>query len=193
MRPDDSVAAGVRVKLDAVKDWGEVMAKVIAYAHRLLARRRRDRAEEIAQEAIAQLFDPARTHLAAETQHEIEMVLCGLVKGLVSNDRRRKHHQHEVQVRESHRDNVGDGRASPEDLLAEQQERALAISQLRARVANDEVGVQLVELFASGVDEAQAQSDASGAPIETIRNARKRVFRHADAIAREREEQEEVA
>jgi hypothetical protein len=169
------------------------MAKVTSYAHRLLARRRRERAEEIAQEAIAQLFDPARTQLDAETEAEILLVLFGLVKGLVSNDRRRKHHQLEVQVRESRRDNIGDGRASPEELLAGQQERALAISQLRARVANDDVGAQLVDLFANGIDEAQAQSHASGASIETIRKARKRVFRHADAIAREREEQEEVA
>lgn len=191
MRPDDAVAAGIRAKLAAVQDWGTMFAKATAHAHRLLAYRRRARAVEIAQEALAQLWDPARAQLAAETEEEILLVLFGLVRGLVANERRRKHHEHEVQIKDYVRDRVADRYASPEELLAEQQERAFAISELRARVANDEVGARLVELFASGVDEAHAQSVASGAPIETIRNARKRVFRHADAIAREREQQQE--
>jgi DNA-directed RNA polymerase specialized sigma24 family protein len=189
MPTNDPHAAAYRARLDAI-DWRTVFPKLTAYAHRRLARKNPQRAQELAQDAIAQLYSPSERLWDPDAQPDVLFFLCGLVNGLVANDRRRKHRTSEVHVSERKYASYASPAPSPEDALAELQERALAMAALRRHVANDEIASSIVEMFSDGLDDPAAQAARSGLSITQIRNGRKRVLRAVDAVALEMAERE---
>ncbi len=188
LKLDDTRAGAIRAKLDAV-DWADVIPKVTLYAHRRLGRslQAKERAKELVQDAITQLYDPARVRWDAESEPDIAYVLCGLVNGLVMNERRRASRTRE-QVVEDRKLNAYAGGQTPEELLDIEQQRAQGLAMLKGRVANDAEATVLVDLVARRIDEAGEQARESRIPLRDVRNARKRMFRAAEAVALEMEE-----
>jgi hypothetical protein len=104
----------------ASQDWSDLARRLTRYAHVRLRGRSWETAEEIAQEAIARLLDPAYASWDRERHPDLFDGLGYIVNGLVSNYRQRKATRaHHVALRddidELDDDAPRDPRSDPDD------------------------------------------------------------------------------
>jgi hypothetical protein len=168
----------------ASQDWAELRKKLKAYAWKATGCRSMDRAEDLAHDVVARLWTDAGVRWDPMIEPNLFRFLTGLLRGELSNERRLKRTSNEILAGDETIEAVG-GVETPETLLMLRQETTRVFGALRERTAVDPVGATVAELFANGIDGASEQAEASGTPIDDIRLARKRVFRHAEAIKRD--------
>jgi hypothetical protein len=166
-------------------DWRRLLLQLATYARRRLGGGCAERARELAQEAATRACEACRT--AAASMHDVEAasyLLRGFVNGLVANERRRWRYTCEVAIGDERMASFA-GDSTPEEAFLRHEQRAVALAAVRAELAEDAIGVRIVDLMEQGVGDAAAQACASGFAIGAIRNGRKRVFRVMRRMASE--------
>lgn len=165
----------------AAIDWADVSFRLVAYARRRLGKKASPGdAEDLAQAAVARLFDPSKKGWDPDVEPDLFRFLGSVVNGLLV-DRRRK--RREVLGSDGDREEAPTQDAETE--LAERQWRARAQRAVRRRLEGDALGERLFDLMLEGCSAPADQTAATGHPIDDIRNARKRLRRHCDAAALE--------
>lgn len=170
-------------------NWPEVGRKLTLFAHACIKRRSWEDAQDLAQQAIMQLYDDHHAPWDPTQEPDLFLHLADVVRGLASNKRRVQETKRVRLVSEENWDAIEDkvsaGGATPESALAAHQLVARTLSGLREKLkATDEDARVVVDQFALGNDEAKEQAAATGLSIEAVRSARRRVF-HAVEIVRE--------
>jgi DNA-directed RNA polymerase specialized sigma24 family protein len=169
------------------QNWSDLHARLTTYAlRRTRARDVRD-VEDIVQEAIAHAWDPEYQRWDPSREPELLRFLMSHVNSIVANgygtQKRRK------PVRDPEK------ALAFKPALAPTPERALELADLADRAATmlrerlaasaDALGDQLLTLFEEEIAAPAEQAQATARPIDDIRFARRRVFRHADAVRTE--------
>ena len=179
-----AVAAARTTALLAALDWAPLFHRLTRYA--FVATRRRDlaRVEDLAAEAIAQVYDHAYQAWDPDVHPDIFDHLVNVVRGLISNQRRSRGRHAEILRAPDEVPDAASIAEAPDAVLARELD-ARVRTRLDAQFALDPLALRIVALLAEGVSTPREQAAAAQAPIEDIRNARKRVFRATHDVARE--------
>lgn len=178
------------------QNWEKILAQLTSFAWKHTGKRSWEHAQDLASEAIANAFaridgwDPAREPLVGYLSRQ--------VVGLATNSRRRKRNTFEVAMRtavKTHGVRHDDGGKreidfasddTPADELLDQRRLAsLYRDRLAQGFAGDENALAVLALFTEGVDGPAAQVARSGLTLPQIRAARRRIYRHAEALSEE--------
>jgi DNA-directed RNA polymerase specialized sigma24 family protein len=162
-------------------DWGETYRRLLAYSINRLGRASLADAEQITQEALAQLFD--HEHYDWDPDGGVALIddLGSRVNGLVSN-LRRKDRRRGIHV-ELEDDVAGGGSPSPETRAADGEEARQAVADLLSRVDGDNVCEDVVLHMADGLDRPADVAAKTGRDVREIYNARRRLLPHIAAVA----------
>jgi DNA-directed RNA polymerase specialized sigma24 family protein len=189
-----------RAQLDTLlahEDWAAHSRLMTGYAYKLVWKRSWAIAEELAQAALERFYEGAwqRWDPSART---LRSFLLGLVFDEHSNWAQKKSTTAErllpkkkegkKQPRLPRRPTDADD--SPEAIVARKERAGIVRSRLEERLSDDEDARKLYAMFLEGVDAPAEQAEHAGMDIERVRNARKRVFRHIEAIEDELDEEE---
>lgn len=192
--PDDSrllresaAARAARITAHVEKlEWDRLFTRLTRWAYVCTRRRSYELAEEIAQTALTQVLDPFYVEWDPEREPDLFDHLCNVARGIISNRRRKRALAREVAIdAEALEDMPIAGDANPERELSSRQEANTLADKLGTAFANDTLVTKIVALAVDGVTTPREQAEATGAPIEDVRNARKRLFRAAADVARE--------
>ena len=172
-------------------DWGRVFAEAVALASTFT---KRD-AEDVVQEAM-------RLHFEGEAPYDPAQGAT-LAQHLVSVGMKARSNRARIERRRNRPKFVttlrllfGGGTPTPQEatLAAEEERRKETLyEKLVADLAADPIAREVALLERQGVTEAAEQRTKIGCDIETVRNARKRVKRRAEAIAEHALEEEAIA
>jgi hypothetical protein len=188
------MSASARVRS---QNWSRLTAQLTAWAFKRTQQRSWDLAQDLAYEAITQLYENPESW-----DPDKEPILKHLAKrviGLASNEWRRKRNSFEVAMETSTewQKVAGAGDAADEELdrlrLAESFRERLA-----QRLEGDEAATMVVAQMLDEVDSANDQARETEMTVAQIREARRRVFYHAEQASKELareidQEEEEVA
>ncbi len=170
-------------KLFATQDLSKVRAQVLVFAVRVA--RSRHAAEDLVQEAFVRALDPE----ADPWRPEVEPLLAKHLMRIVDNIQRGKRAHRAVERDPRHaavvEERMKPPSATPEDtaLVSEEDARAArTLEAVKLELRDDPLALQIVELSESGEDRPLDQAEATGRPVEDIRNARKRVQRAIGAV-----------
>ena len=166
------------------QDWGKLRAKLTAFAHRRTQKRSWELAQDLAQTAVADVltrpetWDPATEPLLKH--------LAKRVISLASNEWNRKKTALEVVFLPEEGEEAPD-MAVDEEAIEDVLDRRRLAARFRAgldeSVAGDEDATVVVAQMAEGRDTPLTIAKGSGLPIQRVRDARRRIFRHAKAVA----------
>ena len=175
----------------AGQDWGAVYSAVVKYAFHRTRRRSWELAEDLAQEAIRRVLDPAYVDWDPVKEPAIERHLGSIVNSLVANRTRAASTVRERSFAPAAAlwSKPIDARPTPEEALEREALEVRALALLRARVAEDSLAAAIVEIVVhAGVDKPAALAEATGQAVEQIYKAQRRVAGHVAAVRRELEE-----
>ena len=169
-------------------DWGEAYKRLFAYAVSKLGRSRSTDAEEIAQEAIRQFFDPEHYDWERSDGDGLDELLRDLgsrVNGLVSNYWKKRKRRGDW----AHLDtDPPAATASPEVRVANAEDLQWAVNEVLDRIAeNDELAGEVLLQMSEGVEHPGDIASVLGVGVKKVYNARRRLKPHIDAVARELE------
>ncbi len=206
----------------AAQDWADLSGRLTKYAHVRLRKTSWHTAEEIAQQAIVQLLDPAYATWDRDRHPDLFDCLGSIVNGLVANHSRRAsrrgahvtlrdddptHDDEQEPIQEESLPAKGaeeepeelppapvddahhlvDAR-SPEDLVTRASAQArrdeAAMAMLRASFDGDSLCLALLDRM-KGDSSPAADAEALGVPVAEIYEAKRRLMRHAQRIARD--------
>lgn len=163
-------------------DWERVSEQLLAYTAARLRFTRPADAEQITQEALAQLFSPEK-YAAWDPDGGQSLMenLGSRVNGLLSNLRKREKRRgiHE----ELDDEQVLGNAPSPEDRVLDVHEARQALDELLERVDGDEVCDDVLVQMAAGYDKPADVALRTGRAVQEIYKARRRLVPHIDAIA----------
>jgi hypothetical protein len=168
------------------QDWGKLQARLTTFAHGRIRKRSWPLAQDLAQTAITDLLTKP-----ASWDPEREPLLKHLAKRVISlaaNEWHRKRTAFEVLFERIGDDDAPD-EATAEDGADDVLDKRRIAAQFRARLddalAGDEDAAVVAQAMADGHETPQEIKDATRLPLERIREARRRVFYRAKAIAKE--------
>ena len=179
----------------ATQDWGVLRQKLKLFAWSATGRRSMERAEDLAQDAIARVWEDAGVRWDPAVEPSLFRFLTGILRGDLSNQRRLKRTSRETLPGKDVLEAQADANATaeaPEELLIRRETTQRVFDAILARGPDDEIGSAIVALFARGIDRAAEQAEASGCSIDEIQRARRRVFDRAAAVKRELGEEDEA-
>jgi hypothetical protein len=179
-----------RERLLATQDWATLRVKLKAYAWKATAKRSWEHAEDLAQDAIALAFKPSTPEWDPAVEPSFFRYLTGLLRGLLSNERRLKRTTHEIATGEKTLHAVVDRASSPEEIVIRRQRVQQLLEALHARAEEDPLRGDVAYCFARGVDGAEEQAEEMGQLVEDVRRARRRLYDLAEAIERRSRETE---
>jgi DNA-directed RNA polymerase specialized sigma24 family protein len=196
----------------ASQDWVELGRRLTLYAYGRIHKRSWETAEDIAQEAIAHLLDAAYAPWDRERHPDLFDCLGHIVNGLAANHFRRKafrapHVPIMDDVDGAEDDAPIDPRgqrdaeeqAPPADAVVlsdrtdaaaargEEARDAALLAELRTRLAGDALAIGLLDQIHAGEGRPKRQADVLGVSVNEVYTAKRRIFHHARAIAREME------
>jgi hypothetical protein len=142
-----------------------------------------DLAQQIAQDAVAQHFDPRYQRWDPQREPELFKHIARLVRGLVSNHRQKRGVRYESPW--THEELAAVAPAiDPPQARFEDDERALAVlRRVRERAAADAAVLDLLEAALDGDGPAVTRTGPE------IRNARRRLAGHVESASREIDEE----
>jgi len=167
-------------------DWTKMSRRLTLAAHKLLRGKSWEDAEDLAQRAIAQLFDTASYAQWDREKHpDLFDHLAGVVVGLISN-RRQLASRRNKSLDDDQWDELPGKAPTNEEALGDRELAAKTVEILGAelRADGDHDALRLLECFEDGVTEAAEQAERTGLPIAQIRNARKRFYRRTEELKR---------
>ena len=173
--------ADVDARLHA-EDWSRLGAQLTVVCWKILRRRSWSDARDLAHEAIARVFE--RKHGWDPDRVSLLRHLARVAWGIAGNERRDRRHRVEIRVSDEEREAVW----AESDLVDVRVERRQMTDTfcalLTARLARDATALRLLELKREGIETPAEQARVSGFPLEEIRRARRRLFDHAEKVAR---------
>jgi hypothetical protein len=171
----------------ARQDWAAVTKRLVVFAHRRLGGRSIETAQEIAQEAIARVWDPNYADWDPVTEPSIMRHLGSVVNGLIRNlnvshrERAERAHDPEEVERAAGRSKDGaDG-----DGMDRRIDAARVIDRFLDRTAGDDLVTRLLMVMADGEDKPAQQATKLGVPVTEVYNARRRLNGHVGPIRAE--------
>lgn len=164
------------------QNWSHITAQLTVFAWKRTHKRSWELAHDLAQDAIVQAFE----HKAGwnPDQEPIALYLGRLVINLAHKELRKKRHAVDVAMSAA-AENVALPGDSLETTIARRHFTEAVYQLLAKAVEKDRVASMLLTLMVEDVDTPRDQAAATGEPIEEIRRARRRLFDHAERIARE--------
>ena len=163
----------------------DLYATVLLYALRIT--KSRDLAEELTQEAFSRSMTTRRWD--PSTQPSLARHMCGIVKSLLSAERKAKRPAIEEQAGREEVLISGSAKPSAETISLEEarrkREQALAtrrVEALRARLAGHELELVICDLMTEGTTKPAALARKAERSIDEIRAALRRIRRYADRI-----------
>jgi hypothetical protein len=176
----DERTARERAVFESV-DWETVTMKLVHYAFRRMGRSSWEDAREVAQTALEHMLDPAYARWDPAVQPDVFLHLGSVVNGLLANRWRKR--REELVGDDTLAERAGGAEITP--ALA-QRDGARLKGVLAARLAADPLGLAIVRLtFDEDLSTPREQAAALNEPLEAIKNARRRVSTHLDAVRRE--------
>jgi len=181
--PADSPPAAAELLRSA--DWEKLGVRLARYAFARTGRRSWQDAEDVAQLAIAQAFDPAYKRWDPTAEPDLFRYLGSLVNGIVSNLRqshaetRVRPHDHDQLAR------VAPAVPSPEAEVERGERAERTVQRLRARAAADARVLEVLGFLESGIDTTREHAERLGCTMEEARSARRRLATHLAAVERE--------
>jgi hypothetical protein len=167
------------------QNWPRVRAELLRFACHVA--RSRQAADDLVQEAIQRAIDPD----GDPWDPDVEPLLAKHLMRIIDNIHRGERDKREVRLDPRNKATVEERTArhpvTPEDAaLAAEGDRAArrTLEAVKAALGDDPLALQVVALSEDGVDRPADQVMATGARIEDIRNARKRVQRAIEAALR---------
>jgi hypothetical protein len=137
--------------------------------------------QDLAQQALLQVFQASAG--PPTDANKLVKEAAPIMKGLYLNKwRANKRRERQNWMADAARYTVPE-RATPEGLAAEKDYKERCLARLKRDLRDDPLGLAIVQATLDGNETAAEQVEALGKDLRTIRNARKRVFRAADAIA----------
>ncbi len=179
----------------AAQDWPLLRQKLKLFAWNATGGRSMERAEDLAQDAIARVWTDAGVRWDRAIEPSLLRFLTGILRGDLSNQRRLKRTTRERLLGDETLEAESDARTTadgPEDRLIRRETVERVFEAIHARAPEDDVGADVIALFARGTDGATEQAEASGHSIDEIRRARRRVFDRAAAVKRELGEEDKA-
>jgi DNA-directed RNA polymerase specialized sigma24 family protein len=167
-------------------DWGALSNRLRRFAFLRMKKRSEEEADEVAQTAIMQVLDPRYMAWDPDREPEIYDHLKNLVRGLVSNRRRRNEENRVVATDDDALVELAKApHHDPATVLADKQLARTVADRFAAMFPDDAIVLEVVSLTAQGVVTPRDQAEAAGVPYDDVRNARRRMFRAAKEIAGE--------
>lgn len=162
-------------------DWANVSRRLTLFAIRRLGRYGSTaEAEEIAQEAIRRFLDPDYASWDQQKEPSLLRHLGSIVNGLIRNRAQRVQRRGvAIQLDEEMHTS---SQSSPDDRAAAGILASRSMELLRARLGNDDVCRQLLELQIEGTTKASEQATRLGLAITGVYNARRRLAGHVAAV-----------
>jgi hypothetical protein len=137
--------------------------------------------QDLAQQALLQVFEASAA--PPTDANKLVREAAPIMKGLYLNLwRANKRRERQDWMADAARYTVPE-RATPEGLAAEKNYKERCLERLKRDLKDDALGLAIVQATLEGHETAAEQVEALGKDVREIRNARKRVFRAADAIA----------
>ncbi len=172
-------------------NWPKVQKQVLAFA--CTRTKSKAQAEDLVQEAIRRAFDPEETAWNPLALPDVTTFLMSLVRRNASNERSSARYHHEVTVRSDaeeirvtqEAERVATMAPTPEASLADHELCARRLAAMRARAAADPLVLTLIDAMEADIETPAEQVESLGIPLEDVRRGRRRMFDHADAVARE--------
>jgi hypothetical protein len=173
------------------QDWGKLSVRLTRYAFACLRKKRWADAEDLAQEAIANAFDPKLPGWDPEVDPEVIDFLKRSVRELASIGRKRRVRADEaadvLQAHEQERGHVG----TIEETFARNQRGFAIVDRIRANVGTSDPRVlALLDLLLVHVDTMAEQAVHMDCTMDEVRSVRRRLGtqvkkaeREVDAIA----------
>jgi hypothetical protein len=190
--PDPTPAATGAPARDRLRaqDWNTLRVKLKTWAWHATGKRSWEHAEDLAGDAIALAFNPAGVQWNPEKE-PVFRYLTGLVRGLLSNERRKMANTHERLTAKGSMAAFADDEArSPEAVAMRRVRVERLFERLAASAAKDPKRLALAKCFAEGLETAEEQAEATGMTVAEVVLARRRLYAAAEAIERERAETE---
>jgi DNA-directed RNA polymerase specialized sigma24 family protein len=155
-------------------------------------------AADLVQEALLVIYDTKRSPWDPEKYPDLTRYMLGIVRQLASHQwKGARRHRELLMDMDEHDDDPEDGspkkhqkgfedpQPSPEERVATRRLLVRRTAMLRELVVNKPDPAQILDLMERGIDTPEDQEEASGMKMPAIRNARKVLFRHAEAVARD--------
>jgi DNA-directed RNA polymerase specialized sigma24 family protein len=180
------------------KEWQELRQVVVTYALRLT--RNPDRADDLTQEAFKRLVTTRPWNPA--TQSSLAKHLMTTVKSLLSHERESKQSEYEEKAVIEQRTIDGDATKSAEQMSLDRSESTRSqssaadqLTDLREALVGHGLELQLIDLTDQGIDDRQEQARITGAKIQEVYDAWRRIRRTLRRLlaARSDDDDEEVA
>lgn len=161
-------------------DWSDISQRLTLFAKwRLGSDLSFGVAEELAQEAIRQFFDPHYLNWDREANPDLKKHLGSIVNGLIRNYHRKK--RPTLGLTEN-LPQVGSQGQSPDSMAINKDLAHKIIDVLITRIDNDPRAVDSLYLFLEGCDQARDQAERLKCNVKDIYNARRRLDGHFRAI-----------
>ena len=168
------------------KEWLALMRRVTGFAFAMykkqLGKSSTEDAKDIAQEAMAQLYDPEKyAPWDPEKDPDLFDDLAKRVINVISN-RRRMAYQRNRQLGARQWKRLDSGMKTPEEIFAERELAGKILDGIDDELGDDKQGRIVNDCYRAAVDEAADQSTHTGLEIEDIRRARRRYFDAAERV-----------
>jgi hypothetical protein len=165
-------------------DWAAISNRLRRFAFLRMHKRSVEAADEVAQSAIMQVLDPRYMAWDPEREPDLYQHLKNVVRGLVSNRRRRNEDNRVVATDDDALVELAKApHNDPATALADKQLAKTVADRFGAIFGDDPLVLELLSLTAQGVVTPRDQAEAAGVPYDEVRNARKRMFRVAREVA----------
>lgn len=158
-------------------DWPAIRKRLVAFARRKGLTR--EDAEQVAQEAIGRVFDPAYAPYDADLHGDLLRFLGSVVNGMISNLRKRRSYTPLSMQAVSA---VVETAPSPEDHAIAREQAREVVDVLVERTADDPIAHRILTLIEEGVITPIEQAARLGVPIAEIYKAKRRLKTHCAAI-----------
>jgi DNA-directed RNA polymerase specialized sigma24 family protein len=180
--PSERPQSGLAALLKA-QNWPRLRADLLRFACHVA--RSRQAADDLVQEALRRAIDPE----GDLWDPDVEPLFAKHVMRIIDNIHRGERDKREVRLDPRNKATVEERTTrrsvTPEDAALDAEGDRSArktLEAVRADLRDDPLALRVVELSENGVDRPAEQAAATGARIEEIRNARKRVQRAIEAV-----------
>jgi len=189
MTDDDDFTKEKRARADArlraitKAEWARIHKELLAWG--LWRTKNPVRAQDLAQEAIMRVLDARWEPWDPDANPDLLLFLRSIINRNLANEKVTRRRHREIQMDAEDFNAIRDNARTPESIVATHDLADKRMTELRTRLAGDEEALERVDQFEQGVDSAEDQRADSDKEIEIIRNARRRVFFHAENVKRE--------
>jgi DNA-directed RNA polymerase specialized sigma24 family protein len=167
----------------ADQDWHSLSRRLTEFAYRKINRTSWEDAEDLAQSAVRQVFDPSHQRWNPKAQPNIFWFLGHVVHGLISNRRKKNLRDIVVLSEQEDLEELHPEAIEGTDEVMARRERARLIVEELGRQAKERTCALVLAAFTAEIDDPRAQSESTKLTMQEVYNARHKLRALALAIA----------